>query len=319
MKDYLEEYGQFLIHEKHMSENSLLAYRRDLREFQQYIREKGLDGLDEVLNTHVVSFVLFLKTQGRSAATVNRKVASVRAFYNFMNGKGYVTANPVFNIKSPRIERKEIEYLSLEEVEAILSLPDMTPRGRRDKGILELMYATGIRVTEVIELKISDLNLRMGFVTCSGEHGTARIVPIGIPAKEALEDYIENHRDKLLKEGNNTDNQVLFLNYAGDKITRQGMWKILREYAVKAEKIYSDSLNTTEISGWGSKITPQTLRNSFAVHMLQNGADIKSLQELMGHEDLAAMEIYLSAVKNRIKDVYDRCHPRALKSNDDGQ
>lgn len=298
MRDYIEQFRTYLIKERKMSNNSLQAYCRDVLEYSKFLKEKNILELDDGSNTEVVSFVLKLKNDGKSSATVNRKVASLRAFYNFMVSNGYVNENPVANIKSPKIERRELEYLTIEEVDKLLSLPDSTIKGLRDKAILELMYATGIRVSEVIEAKVKDINLRLGFITCNGEHGKARIIPMGRPARAAVEKYIFEIRENFIRDRNEENEQEsLFLNYLGDKLTRQGLWKILKEYAEKA--------------GIESKITPQTLRNSFAVHMIQNGADLKSLQELMGHEDITATQIYLTVTKNRIKDVYDRTHPRA--------
>lgn len=296
MSDYIEQFKTYLLKERKMSENSLQAYYRDVMEYSRFLDEKQAGELKDTSNTEIVSFVLKLKNDGKSSATVNRKVASLRAFYNFMVEKEYVSVNPVANIKSPKIERKELEYLTIEEVEHLLSLPDDSVKGKRDRAILEIMYATGIRVSEIIETKVSDINLRMGFITCTGEHGKARIIPMGRPARAAVEAYIYETRDQLLKKSH-AESEALFLNYFGEKLTRQGLWKILKEYAADA--------------GFESKITPQTLRNSFAVHMIQNGADLKSLQELLGHEDITATQIYLSVTKNRIKDVYDKSHPRA--------
>lgn len=168
------------------------------------------------------------------------------------------------------------------------------PKGKRDRAILELLYATGIRASELIEMQLDDINVRMGFVKCAGTHGSARIIPIGRPCRRAMDTYIAEVRALLLK---GQESEMLFLNYAGKPFTRQGLWKILKEYG--------------ETAGFDIPLTPQVIRNSFAVHMLQNGADVKSLQELMGHEDISATQAYLAVVKNRIKDVYDKTHPRA--------
>ena len=176
-----------------------------------------------------------------------------------------------------------------------MEIPDDSVKGKRDRSILEIMYATGIKASEVTDADVSDLNLRMGFITCRGEHGKARIVPIGRPARQALEEYIYDARQTILK--NKDEQDALFLNLSGERMTRQGLWKILKEYAEKADI--------------EKKITPQILRNSFAAHMIQNGADLKSLQELMGYEDITATQIYLTVSKNRIKEVYDNAHPRA--------
>lgn len=291
----VERFIDYLRNEKKMSVNSLEAYGRDVTDFEKYCRTKGIDDILEVTNTEVVAYLLELKNKGKSAATINRKLAAVRAFYRYLMEKGMKDTNPTVNIKSPRVERKQIEYLSLEEVDRLLCTPDDTLKGKRDRAILEILYATGIRVNELVASNVEDVNLRIGFFTCPGETGRARIVPLGRPAREAAEDYLENARDMFVK--NNREERALFVNYYGKRMTRQGLWKLLKTYGRKA--------------GLEEKITPHILRNSFAVHMVQNGADLKSLQELMGHEDISATQIYLSVTKNRIKDVYDRTHPRA--------
>ncbi len=296
MDRFLNDFINYLSSEKKMAMNSLQAYKRDVLEFGEMIREKQNLSLSEASNTEVVAYLLKLKNDGKSAATVNRKVASLRAFYNYLSAQKIITDNPTVNIKSPKIERKSIEYLSIEEIENLLSKTDQSMKGLRDKAILELLYATGIRVSEVVEMNLEDVNLRMGFVTCTGEHGKARIIPMGRPSRAAVEEYIYEVRQKFIREVDNSEN-ALFVNYSGHRLTRQGLWKLLKEYA--------------KLAGIDNRLTPQTLRNSFAVHMIQNGADLKSLQELLGHEDINATQIYLSVSKNRIKEVYDKAHPRA--------
>ncbi len=292
---YIDRFIDYLKTEKNMSKNSLEAYRRDVLEFTNYCKCKNIDNIIEVNNGDVASYLLNLKESGKSAATINRKLASIRAIYKYFVEYGMRSGNPTANIKSPRIMRKEIEYLTLEEVNILLSTPEDTLKGKRDKAILELLYATGIRVNELVASNVEDINLRIGFFTCPGEIGKARIVPLGRPAREALESYLQESRDMFIK--NDRNERALFVNYYGKRMTRQGLWKLLKTYGEKA-KIED-------------KITPHILRNSFAVHMVQNGADLKSLQELLGHEDIAATQIYLSVTKNRIKDVYDKTHPRA--------
>ena len=296
MHEYSKDFSEYLSKRKNMSPNTVSAYSRDVTEFSAFLAEKSGAGLKEASNTDIVAYLFKLKTGGKSAATVNRKTASLRTFYNYLLDLSYITSNPTVNIKSPKITRKEPEYLTIEEVDVLLSLPDDSVKGVRDRAILEILYATGIRVSEIIKADVEDVNLRMGFVTCTGEFGKARIIPMGRPARAAMEEYIFEARPKLAKTGQN-GNQALFVNYMGERITRQGLWKLLKEYA--------------KLAGVNGKITPQTLRNSFAVHMIQNGADLKSLQELLGHEDISATQVYLSVTKNRIKDVYDRTHPRA--------
>ena len=294
-KGMLNGFFEYLQTEKKTSKNTLEAYKRDMIQFAGFESSRGIADLRQTPGTEVVAFLLQLKNEGKSAATVNRKLASVRAFFNYLQERNEISANPTHNIKSPRIERKTVEYLTIEEVDRLLTVPENTLIGKRDRAILELLYATGIRVSELIEANTEDLNLRMGFITCAGEQSKARIIPIGRPARAALEEYIYDARPAIVKE--KTAETALFVNYYGERITRQGLWKVLKEYGRKA--------------GLEEKLTPNVLRNSFAVHMIQNGADLKSLQELLGHEDISATQIYLSVTKNRIKDVYDRTHPRA--------
>ena len=293
---YLEQYLKYLKEEKKLTGNSLDAYQRDLADYVKYCETKGIDDLLKVENTHIVAYLLHLTETGKSPSTLNRKLASIRAFYKYAMEMNWISKNPATNIKAPKIERKEIEYLTVDEVEKLLSMPgNETPKQKRDKAILELMYATGIKVNELIASNVEDINLRIGFFTCPGTIGKARIVPIGRKARMAIEDYLNGARDELLKD--NQDERALFVNFYGGRMSRQGLWKLLKAYGAKA--------------GLEGKITPHILRNSFAVHMVQNGADLKSLQELLGHEDISATQIYLSVMKNRIKDVYDHTHPRA--------
>ena len=290
----IEQFEAYLENEKKMSANTVQAYIRDVRHFDDFVKERGLTDVSEASNAEVVAYLMNLKTAGRSRSTVNRKLASIRTFFDFLQKGGAVSENPTGDIKSPKIEKREIEFLSIEEIERLMSLPDDTQKGMRDRAILELLYATGIRATELIQMRASDVNLRMGFVKCDGQHGKARIIPMGRLCRKAMEDYMLDVREKMLR-GKESD--VLFVNYMGEPLTRQGLWKVMKEYGEAADLKVS--------------LTPQIIRNSFAVHMLQNGADVKSLQELMGHEDIAATQAYLAVTKNRIKDVYDKAHPRA--------
>lgn len=292
---YTKDFMEYLQKERKMSKNTLEAYNRDVLEFMAFEGSRGMTDILNTSSTEIVAFLHNLKISGKSAATVNRKLASVRAFFNYLIEAGLIKVNPTANIKSPKIERKKLDYLEIEEIDRLLAVPDDSVKGIRDRAILEVLYATGIRVSELIEANVDDINLRMGFITCDGEQSRPRIVPLGRPSRAALENYIYDSRTKLIKD--NTDEPALFVNYSGKRITRQGLWKILKEYGVKA--------------GIDKKLTPNVIRTSFAVHMLQNGADLKSLQELMGHEDITATQVYLSVTKNRIKDVYDKSHPRA--------
>ena len=296
MESYLERFKTYLEEKKSLAQNSLLAYGRDIQDFHVFLQEKGITNICDVTKTEIVSYLLFLKNQGKSAATVNRKLASLRAYFQYLQSDQVFSHDPTEGIKSPKIERRKVEFLTVEEVEKLLTIPDDSNKGQRDRALLEVLYASGMRVSEIAGTDLPNINLRIGFIMIEEEFGKARVIPLGRPARAALESYIYESRPSLLRN-KEPETQALFLNYNGERLTRQGIWKIIKENAKIAEI--------------DMKITPQTLRNSFAVHMMQNGADLKTLQELLGHEDLTATQIYLSFSKNRIKDVYDNTHPRA--------
>ena len=285
----------YLSEEKKAAENTASAYIRDVMQFEAFLSERFVLDAQDASNADVVSFLLDLKSKGSSKSTVNRKLASIRTYYSFLQKRMGLENNPADNIKSPKIEKKAMDYLSTEEVAMLMDLPDNTDKGIRDRAILELLYATGIRASELIDMEIADINLRMGFVTCEGDNIRSRIIPVGRMARNAVEVYMNDVRSRMTRC--NEEERHLFVNFQGKPFTRQGLWKVLKEYG--------------EMAGLKINLTPQVLRNSFAIHMLQNGADLKSLQELMGHEDISATQVYLAFTKNRIKDVYDRSHPRA--------
>lgn len=305
MKEEIEKFAAEIKAKKGVSDNSLAAYIADISEFAALAQKRGIPELSQAGEAEVVSYVMSLKQENKAASTIKRKLASLRNFYSYLVKNGTIKENPISGIKSPKTVRKGIEYLQLDELEGVFKLPFTGVKGIRDKAMIELLYATGIRVREFVELRLCDVNLKLGFITCTGEFGKARIIPMGTYCKKAIDDYLNEARPKLISKGTDDENtdesstsqEALFLNRMGKQMTRQGIWKILKEYSNAA--------------GLGDKLTPQTLRNSFAAHMIQNGADLKSLQELMGHEDATATQIYLSLTKNRIKDVYDRTHPRA--------
>lgn len=294
MDTRINNFETYLREEKKMAENSVDAYMRDIKGFEAFVKQKGIDRWQDVNNALVVSYVLYLKGEGKSSSTINRKIASIRSLYFYLMDQNEVEMNPAVHVKVPKVKKKPPEFLSIEEVEQLLGQPDRSAKGIRDKAILELLYATGMRVSELVDMDVNDVNIKMGFVACNGEHGKTRIIPLGKPAREAMENYLNEIRTSFVRSNQEA---ALFVNYAGERLTRQGLWKIIKHYAEKA--------------GIEAKITPQILRHSFAIHMVQNGADIKSLQELLGHEDVSATQVYLIATRNKIKEVYDKTHPRA--------
>ncbi len=291
---YLDGYCEHLKIEKKMSKNSVEAYKSDLIDFGNFIKKSQGKPLNEVTETDIIAFISHQKKQKKAASTLSRKIASVRNFYNYLVIENVIRENPTQGIKTPKGEKKEIEYLRYEEIEKLLEISQEGLIGIRNKALLEIMYATGLKAKEIIEVGVKDINLKIGFLSCSGQHGKARVVPVGRLAREATEKYIKEAREKMAKE----NEEALFVNFHGERMTRQGLWKILKECGEKAN---------IEIG-----LTPNILRNSFAIHMLQNGADLKSMQELLGHEDFASTQIYEAYAKIKIKDVYDSNHPRAL-------
>lgn len=291
--DYINKFETYLSKEKRVSNATLSAYMSDIQEYQYWLESRNRL-IEKAHHEDVESYMEKLTKEGKSVSTQNRKLASIKSFYGFMRNAGRMNFNPADGVKTHRVERTEIEFLTIEEVELLLNAPDDTEKGLRDKALLEMMYATGLRASEICELKVKDVDLRIGYVNVSG-NGKGRIVPLGKMARTAISNYLNSSRSMLL--GKKEDKNVLFLSYLGEKLTRQGVWKIL--------KFYGDKV------GLEGKLSPQILRHSFAAHLIQNGADLKSLQELLGHEDIMATKIYLSVSRNRIMDVYDKAFPRA--------
>ena len=282
--------------EKRKAENTLIAYERDLNAFDKYLKGRGVDNLTACTDNDAIAYVMDLGNNKKSKATINRKVSALRNFYDYKIEKGLVKENPFSRIKSVKGDRRQIEYLSIDEAASLMDAPSDDRKGIRDKALLEFMYGTGARVTEVVRLQFSDLNLRMNFVTLKDVNDESRIVPLGRYAAEAMRNYVDNVYDEM-KGRVHEDDDFVFINFRGDALTRQGIWKILKDYGSQI--------------GAEASMTPQILRDSFAVHILQNGGDLKTLQELMGFEDMSVGIAYLAVTDIHVRDVFSKCHPRA--------
>jgi integrase/recombinase XerD len=299
MDDYLKNFMQFLLVEKRVAKNTLLSYERDLKTYLHYLKNvEAIETCNQVQRAHILHFLSFLKEQGKSTKTLARHVASIRAFHQFLLREQAANQDPSVLIDPPKSERSIPKVLSLKEVEKLLDFPTGQGHfGLRDKAMLELLYATGIRVSELIQIDVDYVNVSMGFVTVSGNNKKERIIPIGKTATEALKDYLDKGRTNFVSKHENSSDRALFLNHQGRRLTRQGFWKILKKLAQEA--------------GIVSELTPNTLRHSFATHLLENGADLKAVQEMLGHADISTTQIYTQVTKTRLMDVYSKFHPRA--------
>lgn len=295
MNAFVREFVSYLEKEKKVSANTLSSYTRDIKQFGEYIVSNSLDVI-KITKTNIITYMLYMQKSGRAASSVSRSLASVRAFYNYLMIKDFVATNPAYDLEAPKQDKKLPYILSANEVERLLSCPDTiiphTDKSIRDKAMLELIYATGIKVSELIALDVDDIDINLGYIKCVGNN-TARIIPLGHVAIEAMKEYLSATRSKMCPK----DEVALFVNCNGTRLTRQGFWKLIKEYAKRAE-----------ISG---DITPHTLRHSFAAHLIENGADLASVQEMMGHKDISSTQVYTKLVKNRIREVYNKAHPRA--------
>lgn len=294
MQSYIDDFTIYIAEKKHKSENTILSYKRDVSKYAEYLQSTEIANVRTATKTTILTYLLNLQKQGRSAATVSRTLASLRSFYSYMREKGVVNYDPTADLETPKVEKKLPGILSTDEIERLMQQPNTAEdKGCRDKAMLEVLYATGIRVTELTELSIFDVDFDIGYIHCrSDKHD--RIVPIGHAAREALYEYVHKSRLKLIGD---RETDVLFVNCNGTKMSRQGFWKIIKQYRLKAD-IDKD-------------ITPHTLRHSFAAHLLTNGADLKSIQEMLGHTDISSTQIYSRLVDSKIKEVYSKSHPRA--------
>lgn len=295
MLDLIRVYENYLNKVKHASGNTVSSYIRDIRQFSDWLKRTEEIELLDATQQNISAYLTYLQTNGKSGATVSRTLASLKNFYVYAVSSGFLEVSPIGDeIHVDRGERKPPQILSSREVELLLSQPITTdPKGLRDKAMLEVMYATGIRVSELVNLNIDSVSLEMGVIRCSGSK-KSRVIPLYPAALKALASYLSDARPILM---NNTSEDALFVNVSGSRMSRQGFWKILKYYQSKA--------------GIEKDITPHTLRHSFAVHLLENGADLSALQELMGHSDISSTQMYASLINQKVKSVYERCHPKA--------
>lgn len=293
MSELLSVYEDFLKTEKRASSNTVSSYMRDVYQFAAAMNSKSLP-LTQVANRDVEDYANSLTRRGKSPATVTRSVASIKSFYSCLLNKGFVDQNPAKGVSPAKVERKLPQVLTGKEVELFLEQPECTDlKGYRDRAMLELLYATGIRVSELIDLDVDNLNLPGGVLKCFSK-GRERMIPLYPTAIRALGEYINHIRPQLVDEVNET---ALFVNMNGERMSRQGFWKLIKHYQEKA--------------GIQKDITPHTLRHSFAAHLLENGADLRSIQEMLGHADISSTQIYSKLINQKIKDVYKKAHPRA--------
>lgn len=294
MLEYVDDFVYFIGNTRHKSTNTVQSYKRDVSQYINYLKSSGITDISKTTKTTVLTYLLKLQNQGRASSTVSRTLASLRSFYLFIIESGTSMKDPTKNLEAPHVEKKLPQILSPRQIDLLLEQPSMDdPKGIRDKAMLELLYATGIKVSELINLKIKEVNLSVGFVICKTDK-KERIIPMGNIAKSALTNYINNARNTMIA---NSNEEILFVNCNGQPLSRQGFWKIVKQYGKQAE-IDAD-------------ITPHILRHSFAAHLLENGADLKSIQEMLGHSDISSTQVYSHLMKSRINDVYKKAHPRA--------
>ena len=294
MEDYIAGYTAYLEKERHSSSNTVASYVRDVTQFARYLQEDEHLALPDCREEHVERYMSYMAGRGKSPASVARCVASLKSFYGYLLSRGEVERNPARNTTPVRTERKYPQILTGKEVELFLEQPQcVDAKGYRDHAMLELLYATGIRVSELIGLDLDDVNLPAAFLRCASR-GRERIIPLYAGAVKALSDYIRDIRPQIVLDSRE---QALFVNMNGERMSRQGFWKIIKYYQEKAQ-IDKD-------------ITPHTLRHSFAAHLLENGADLRSIQEMLGYDDTASTQIYSHLVKQKLQDVYHKAHPKA--------
>lgn len=293
MKKEITKFISYLHDVKKTSENTEISYKRDLFKMADFLERQNVFEINKVNSTSLNSYMLYLEKEGKAPSTISRNIASIKAFFHYLLQEGLIPKEPTGLLKPPKIMKKPPEILSIRDIDSLLSQPSgKTMKDYRDKAMLELLYATGIRVTELIKLKVCDVNMQLGCITCH-DGNNERVIPFGSEAKQALTKYINDIRKLMVT---NPRNDILFSNCSGNPMSRQGFWKLIKYYGNKA--------------GIDADITPHTLRHSFAAHLVANGADLKAVQEMMGHSDISTTQIYANMSNKRIRDVYAKAHPR---------
>ncbi|MBE3554212.1 MAG: site-specific tyrosine recombinase XerD [Thermicanus sp.] len=281
--------------EKGLAMNTLISYERDLTSYIHFLNGRRIRYVEETSRGEILAYLQKLQKEKKAPATISRNLTALRSFYQYLYREKILESDPSANLDTPKIARRLPKTLSMREVETLLEQPKgVEPSSLRDKAMLEVLYASGIRVSELISLKKTDVNLNLGFIRCMGKGSKERIIPLGSKAITALEQYLVKGWG-ILAKGKETDH--LFLNHLGGGLTRQGFWKIMKKYALHA--------------GISKPITPHTLRHSFATHLLENGADLRAVQEMLGHADISTTQIYTHVTQSRLKEVYNKTHPRA--------
>lgn len=294
MESNILRFISYLQEERDASYNTQISYERDLKKLKEYLAQQGIVKVQDVTETSLNSYVLYLEKEGKAASTVSRYIASFKGFFEYCLRQGVISDDPADRLKPPKVEKKFPQILTIVETQKLMEGPDtQCDKGIRDRAMLELLYATGIRVSELISLKITDMNLGMEYVICH-EKSKDRVIPFGSAAKEALVVYLDKTRSNMIGDA---ESEYLFVNCSGKPMSRQGFWKLIKYYADKA--------------GIKKEITPHTFRHSFAAHLLENGADVQSVQKMMGHADVSTTQMYVEMQTGNVRDVYKKFHPRS--------
>ena len=295
MEHLLDQFLNYLVVERGLSPNTLESYSRDLIKYLEYLSRKCIKDINETSDLTVISFFTSLKKDGLSNRSIARNLSSIKMFYKFLAEDHHIKSNPTLNIETPKRESKLPQVLSMEEVDSLLKIPGRnTPLGLRDAALLELLYATGLRVSEIISLPLNNINLEAGYLIAYGKGSKERLVPIGEVAQNLIKEYLEKARPALLKK---KQSNYLFITRSTKPMTRQGFWKLIKKYALAA--------------GINKNISPHTLRHSFASHLLERGADLRSVQIMLGHSDISSTQIYTHVTTERLKKIHNQYHPRS--------